>query len=84
MEFMENNTHTGWVGVGGGGYTPTLIFLFHPSSAAFLHEHFCWFILVNVLEAAQAQYPKREAWPVGRCLPPHYPMQMKRVHMFNI
>lgn len=25
-----------------------------------------------------------EAWPVGRCLPPHYQMQMKRVHMFNI
>lgn len=63
-----------------------VFFLFHSASAPFSSKYFCWFTLarVAVLEVAETHYHEREAWPVGRCLPPHYQMQMKRVHMFNI
>lgn len=64
----------------------SLFFLLHSVSTPFLSKYFCWFtpVHVTVLEVAQTHSHEREAWPVGRCLPPHYQMQMKRVHMFNI
>lgn len=66
---------------------PIPFFLFHSVSAPFPFKHF---LLVYpcpcdcVGGSKDALQHEREAWPVGRCLPPHYQMQMKRVHMFNI